>query len=166
MNEAIVKAERYGIEHVLPVAFLPSSILGEVDPECWVPGGNNLRDLSLGRPPVADNAHADGLRRVRRKADAAATGKSYRRADQPVKIIQPRHRMTVRLFDDKGLRFESLDPMAKLPPSFGKPALWWQATQGEDAALSQPPPRENGEAEFAKAGVEGKCGLTSFHHGV
>jgi hypothetical protein len=101
MNGAVMKTEGYSVEHVLPVALFPPAILVEVNPERRVSNRDFRCDLALGGPAVSEKTLADRLRGIEAELQPSLLRQPSRRANESIEIVQPRHRVAMRLLNDQ-----------------------------------------------------------------
>ena len=94
------------------------------------------------------------------------TGQENCGSYEAVEIIEPGHRVAMRLLDDKRARPVGTNPLPELTAGFGKPPRLRQAPEREHPAVGEAPAGEDGEAEFTEAGIEGEEGIRFLGHVV
>src|SRR6266850_2308596 len=80
----VVESQCDGVEEVVPVGFLPLAVEAPVDAKFGKARYHAAGDLCLSRPPVSEDALADGLGRVRRHLHTLTDGEPADPADEPV----------------------------------------------------------------------------------
>lgn len=159
----VVDREGHGVEHVLPVALLPASILGEVDPKRWVAPGERDRDLAFRRPAVSDERLAHGLRGVSNEWNGAGLRDPRDALPKSVQPVQGRCRMPMHAFDDERSRFKALDELLDDTTGFAESAMTRDEAQRRDAGGDDSAAGEDGIAEIAEPGVKGENRIGVVH---
>ena len=159
----VVDGKRDRIEHVLPVAFFPLPVLGEVDAE----GGKSLRDagrdLVFARPAVADQVLADLLRRVHYDRVLVPESHTAHVLGESVNTGKTSLRMLGRSFDNERSRVIETHPVPDEAFGFERSLIRWQEAQRSHAARDQPLTVENRVAEFAKPGIKSEDRMVVDH---
>src|SRR5258708_39373268 len=86
LRRLMVECQRDRVEHVLPVALLPPSVLREVDAQRWKPVCHRDRDLRLPGLAVAGDGGPHPLRRVHREGGVLTSGEVLRAARQLMEL--------------------------------------------------------------------------------
>lgn len=159
----MVDGQGHGVEHVLPEAFLPAPVLGEVDAKRWEARGDHGRDLALGRLAVPENGLPDLLRSVGGEPEMPSPSEPACVEGQAVEVVQPRDWMAVGLLDDDHSRPVGPCPAPELPLHFKEASLSWMPPIGDCAARQEPWASDDSPAEFSEARIDGKDGGFMLH---
>lgn len=164
-DRLVVEGQRHGVEHVVPVAILPLSVLPAIDPELRESPDERPDDLRLTRPAIVEQRSTHRLGGVGREREIVLVCQASQEPAERGKSWLRSQRAAWDVLEYEGVRAVGTYPALKGTSDGRESALRRHMAQHEDAGINEMGAQEHGVTEFAGTGVDGQDGRIMWAHG-